>query len=464
MHIPLPPPPLTSIQDSVDREQLTRLLQVSPLVNGKYLHWDKVRHRQPPEGLSHDEWWLGIKLARNQLLKPLPLRDRNDANFFYGTPDPLLRMLHEIDQQASGTIQIAKEVTNQQTRDRYIISSLIEEAINSSQLEGASTTADVAKQMLRTGRRPVNRSEQMIVNNYAAMHLIRDFVDQPLTPQTIFNIHRVLTENTMDGPEQAGTLRTTEDDIQVVDETGTVLHVPPPADELPRRIRVMCDFANNRSTETFLHPVVRAIALHFWVGYDHPFVDGNGRTARALFYRSMLSQGYWLAEYLSVSRILKAAPSQYACSFLYTETDDNDLTYFLEYHLSVIRRAIDELRAFLDRKTREVRVVKEIVREAGDLNHRQLAVLGHALRHPGARYTIESHKNSHNVVYQTARTDLLRLAEMRLLTQWKSGRSYQFAAPRDLATRLESVASRRLAALGGSDTAASSAHRGRDSR
>lgn len=59
--------------------------------------------------------------------------------------------------------------------------------------------------------------------------------------------------------------------------------------------------------------------MHFMLSYDHPFVDGNGRTARILFYWSMLSQDYWLAEFLPISRLLKMAPSQYARSFIYTE-------------------------------------------------------------------------------------------------------------------------------------------------
>lgn len=96
-----------------------------------------------------------------------------------------------------------------------------------------------------------------------------------------------------------------------------------------------------------MHPVIIAIVLHSWLAYDHPFVDGNGRTARAPFYWSMLSQGFWLVEFLSISSILRKAPATSSRSFLHAETDENDLTYFILYHLKVIRRAIDELRAYM---------------------------------------------------------------------------------------------------------------------
>lgn len=437
MKIPLAPPGTESLLQRLDREKLEKLMRVPPLIRGRYEHWDKVRHLTPPDGLTSEEWWLGIRWARQPLQKPVPLLDKRGHPFVFGTPDPILRALHEIDQLASGRIEIRDEVTNPSTRDRYIISSLIEESITSSQLEGASTTAEVARNMLRTGRRPTDRSEQMIVNNFLAMEFVREHVQEPLSPDFVHELHRVLTADTLDEPTRAGRFREDDDRIQVEDEVGTVLHLPPSAAELPGRLERLCAFANDRPDGTFLHPVVRAVILHFQLGFDHPFVDGNGRTARALFYWSMLSQGYWLAEYLSISSILKNAPSQYARSFLHTETDANDLTYFLDYQLSVIRRSIDDLQTYLARKVEEIARVESLLKRSTELNHRQLALLGHALRHPGARYTIKSHQRSHRVVYDTARTDLLDLATKELVIQRRRGNTYEFVAPTDLPDRLQ---------------------------
>ena len=182
--------------------------------------------------------------------------------------------------------------------------------------------------------------------------------------------------------------------------------------------------------------MLKAIILHFWLAYDHPFIDGNGRTARALFYWSVLSQGFWLLELVSISRIIHKAPVKYARSFLYTETDENDLTYFILSQLTVIKRGIEELHTYLKRKIEEIQETEELLRSSVALNHRQLALLGHALRHPGMRYSIESHRVSHDVTYQTARTDLLDLAEKQLLSKTKRGKTFLFTAPQDLAERL----------------------------
>ncbi len=410
---------------------------VKATIDGRYRHFEKLRHIEPPEGLTLEQWWLGIKLARQQLWKTLPLTDTAGHPFKYAFPDEALAMGHQITQSASGNISIREEVVNPDTRERYIVSSLIEEAITSSQLEGAATTTPAAKELIRSGRKPRDDNERMILNNYRAIREIRDLVGQPLTPQVVFQIHRTMTEGTDEAQGAEGRLRRSDEYRIVAGAKGETLHEPPPADELPERLQIMCDFANDR--ESFVFPVLRAIILHFWLAYDHPFVDGNGRTARALFYWSMLSQGYWLTEYLSISSILKKAPARYARSYLYVETDENDLTYFVMFQLEIIVRAIKDLHAHLRKKASEVAKVDQLIRRNPEFNHRQLQLLGHALRHPGHQYTVKSHQTSHNVAYETARSDLMRLAEKQLLRKSKVRQKFIFVAPEDLNERLRAV-------------------------
>lgn len=408
-----------------------------------YLHWDDVLHRKAPADLTAHEWWAGIKLSRQSMFRETPLRDPQDVPFKYTLPDLVLAHLHRLDQVIGGQITISETVTNPALRDRYVVSSLIEEAITSSQLEGASTTGKVARDMIRTGRPPRDKSEQMILNNYRAMRRILQIAKEPLTPELVLDLHRIVTEETLDDPDAAGRLQSPDDErVKVWDESGhpVVLHSPPPAHMLPDRLVAMCAFANEADEDArFLHPVLRAIILHFWLAYDHPFEDGNGRTARALFYWCMLSRGYWLAEFLSISSIIRKGRAKYDRSFLYTETDDNDLTYFALTQLRVIARAVAELRSYLERKQQEVREAERLLRADSTLNHRQIAVVSRALRDPDARFTISSHRRSHNVVYQTARTDLLDLEARRLLTRAVRGNTYVFRAADGLSDRLSAA-------------------------
>lgn len=411
--------------------------------DGTYLHWDKLRHLAPPEGLSSEEWWWLVKANRRPMLRPLPLTDAEGRLFVYATPDRALQLLHHIDQRCSGEIAMPEVVTaDDQARSHYLVNSLMEEAIRSSQLEGATTSRHVAKELLRSGREPNDRSERMILNNFRAMEFMRD-IDDVLTPVIVLELHRILTDGTLDDPDAAGRLQTPEDErIAVRDRRdGQVIHAPPPADQLPDRLQAMCAFANEPlDAERFIHPVVRAILLHFWLAFDHPFEDGNGRTARAIFYWYMRTRGYWLVEYLSISRILADAPGQYATSFVLTETDDRDTTYFLLHQLGVMERAITELHAYLARKVKEVRDVEHLIRASSQgFNHRQLALLGHAMRAPGHGYTFHSHSASHKVTHETARNDILPLIERGLLERSRPGRSYVFTAAPGLAALLEGL-------------------------
>ena len=441
MKIPQQPPDFRELLVEMNPDQIRRLFSedIRPSPNGKYLHWDELRHRPLPDGLSHKEWWLGIKLARINMAHQLPLNDAEGESFTYSMPDPVLERVHRIDQLASGRIEISELVTNPSTRDRYVVNSLIEEAITSSQLEGASTSHRVAKEMIKSRRRPRDKSEQMILNNYYAMEFVREHQRDELTPALICELHRIVTDKTLDDPRDAGRLQEPgEARVKVWDRmrTGQILHEPPPAEQLPERLDALCKFANGETPDGFLHPVVRAIIVHFWLAYDHPFVDGNGRTARALFYWAMLRQGYWLASFLSISSILTKAYAKYPRSFLHVETDGRDTTYFIIYQLKVIMRAIEQLHQYLRRKMAEVKKVERLVKTSGQFNHRQVALIGHALRHPDAFYTVESHRSSHNVSTQTARTDLTKLADHGILARGMLGKAYYFFPPDDIVQTL----------------------------
>jgi Fic family protein len=442
MKMPQKPPPFAElIRKLTDVKGLDAVLDLArqQMASDHYLHWDKLRRLKAPEGITNEEWWLATKFQRNGALKPVPLLDKAGKPFRFCVPDLVQQELHLIDVGAGRSIGIPEPITNPQTRDRYLIRSLMEEAITSSQLEGAVTTREVAKEMIRTGRPPRDTSEQMILNNFMTMQRITGLKNEPLSPQMIFDVHKMVTDKTLDDPTAAGRLRRGEEKRVVGDDFGAVFHEPPPAAELEARLAALCDFANARTPAFFVHPALRAIILHFWLAYDHPFVDGNGRTARALFYWSMLRRGYWLFEFISISNILRKAPIKYGLSFLYTETDDNDLTYFIVAQAKVIRRAIEELHAYIDRKTAEVREMESQVRALELFNHRQVDLIRHALKHPFQQYSIASHQTSHNVVYQTARTDLLDLQKRGVLDWKKRGRQMVFVAPDDLAQRLRKL-------------------------
>lgn len=442
MHVEKPPD-VNDLLAGIKPEKLREIFGAANLESGlEYVHWDKLRHLETPDGLTHEEWWLGIKWSRRAMHRSIPLLDLDGIPFNYTTPDLVQRLLHYVDQRCGGEIAMSEVVTaDESARQHYLVNSLMEEAIRSSQLEGATTSRRAAKLLLRTGRAPKDRSERMILNNYQAMQFMREQMGDKLTPSAVLELQRILTDGTLDNPDAAGRLQTPDDErVAVFDrQNGLMIHKPPPAGELPARLQAMCDFVNQDDPEQFIHPVVRAVLLHFWLAYDHPFEDGNGRTARALFYWYMRTHGYWLTEYLSISSILRKAPSKYTRAFLLTETDSGDTTYFILYQLQVVCRAIDELHAYLRRKAKEIRDVETLLKSTNEFNHRQLALLSNAIRSPDTHYTYQSHLVSHGVTHETARNDLTRLADKGLLELRGKSRPHTFTSASDLPDRLRTL-------------------------
>jgi len=445
MKIPQKPPPIHEIVAELAKDDASKFAEVlgSDLdrrPKGAYLHWDALRHLPSPKGFTHRQWWLAVKLSRRNG-HTLPFAYAKQKAFIYSVPDQLFKLLHEIDRDASGRIEVAELVTSGQTRDRYLVNSLMEESITSSQLEGAATTHRVAKEMLRQGRKPRNHSEQMIYNNYAAMQFIRIHKHLPMTPELILQLQSIMTDLTLEDPSASGRWRNPEEDVRVVDERNhEVLYVPPPAEDVNELVVELCRFANGSNENPFIHPLIKAIAIHFMMGWIHPFVDGNGRTARALFYWSMAKSGYWLIEFTSISRVIKKAAAQYARAYLYTETDDNDLTYFIEHQLKVISDAIKALHDYLANKTKEIADTRSLIASSpklrGKLNHRQLAAMDHFLKHTDVVYRIQEHQNANQVTYETARTDLLTLVDLGLLEKHREGKAFVFQMPRKLREKL----------------------------
>jgi Fic family protein len=430
MAIVQPPPSQRSVLNAISdvRDQLPKILKpefqdLIKRANDEYLHWHDFRYKTTPSGISQEFAWAYLKLGRMSNQKLVPFKDKEDKPFSYWIPDTLLKALNEIDRLSGGTI-LTDKPGSLPPQEQYIISSLMEEAIASSQLEGAATTRKIAKEMLRTGRKPSNKSEQMIVNNWRTMLFIREHRTMKLTPEVIFEIHKRITEETLEYPEEAGVLRTS-DNIEVAYREKTV-HRPPKASTLQERMEALCNFANHDEEEHWIHPVIKAAMIHFWLAYDHPFTDGNGRTARALMYWYLLSRRYLLFEYLAISRYILKSPGQYVRAYLFTETDAGDLTYFLIYNLRVISLALRDLRIYLTRKQMEIARSNELLRKYKGLNARQKVLVYHAIRVPHDSYTIEAHKNYHSIVYETARNDLLQLVEKGFLRKEKEGKEFIF--------------------------------------
>ena len=324
----------------------------------------------------------------------------NGKRFKLGLTKEQYKKISKIDSLTSGIIASEVELPDEKQKARLIISGITEEAISSSQMEGASTSREVAKEMIRTQRKPRNNDEQMIFNNYIAMTRVEGWTKRKLSEEFLKEIHKVIAKETM-ASEECGEFRKDEDDIVINNPvTGKIYHRPKKINKMFLELNDLYEFANTDDEDNYMHPIVKGIILHFWIGYLHPFTDGNGRTARVIFYWYMIKKGYWLFRYIPISTVIKRSKTAYAKAYIETEQiDELDLGYFIQYILIKTLLSIDEFQTYLQRKGQKEENMREALKQFGFLNDRQVGMI-HTLKKYNVPIDIATHQRKYNLSYE----------------------------------------------------------------
>lgn len=387
-----------------------------------YLYWDKIKHKNLPKGIMREEFWAIIKIIRKLQSSKTTIKDENGKYFTWLKLPGLEQFLHQIDLNTGGNLPVFAKDIDERDKYKMISRGVMEEAIASSQLEGANTTREVAKELLREGRKPTTKSEQMIFNNYKAMKIIEEeYKNKELTIELMFELHKMITEDTISEKEQ-GRFRKDEEKIVVSDSFGKVYHIPPKTDFVEKEINAFLDFANDKNEESFLHPVIKAIMLHFWLAYLHPFTDGNGRLARLLFYWYLLKKNYWAFAYLPLSKAIKESPIQYGNAYVYSEQDDLDLTYFIDYNIRKIKIALESFIKYLEKESQKNKEMNKLSRSIYHFNRRQIQLLQYLCDNKKERTSATMHMNIYQISKVTAIKDLKKLKDLGFLLSQKKGR------------------------------------------
>ena len=381
-------------------------------INKEYDYWDKVKYKKPlPNGVTPEMLWSYVKASR--LKQSVMIWDKYGIKLC--VTSHIQRLCHEFD-MLFGSFWSSENDSQSAERKYYLASSLMEEAIYSSQMEGASTTRVVAKEMLRKNKSPQNKSQQMIVNNYNTIQYITQHRNDPLTEENLLHIHRLMTENTLDDPNNAGRFRT-NDKVVVADVVANeIVYTPPTYKEIPEFLDAISYMFNEDNPRVFLHPIIKGIVIHFMLAYMHPFVDGNGRTARALFYWYMLKENYWLTEYMSISRVIAKSKKSYEKTFRYSENDENDIGYFVAYNLRALKISFQQLSDYIQRKQKEKKAANAFM-ASGNVNQRQALILQQFAKDPDLVLTVKEVQTRFSVASMTARKDLSELVQQGYLQE-----------------------------------------------
>ena len=394
-----------------------------------YYYWDKIRYKKIPQGLSPIEFWYFVKQVRKYSSRKTIIKADSGDFFSWLRLQYTDEFLHKLDTQL-GTNELpllTKNTFSSEQRKKFLTKSIMEEAIASSQLEGAATTTPMAKQLLAEKRTPKDRSERMIVNNYKTMQALnQEYKQEKLSHEVLFELHRLITKDTLDQDKQ-GRYRKDTDDITVNDQMQYIYFVPPKEEFVAVQIERLIKFANDEDEKGFLYPIIKAIFLHFWIGYLHPFYDGNGRLARTIFYWYLLRKGYWALQYLPISLVIKEAPTQYGMAYIYSEQDDFDITYFYDFHMRKLMQALDNFKAYLERKVEENKNLHMLFQAKFSLNPRQIQALHYLLAQgEGSYVNPSSYEALCGISRTTAIADLKALERMQLVESKKVGKYVRY--------------------------------------
>ncbi|UDV01838.1 Fic family protein [Marinomonas profundi] len=399
---------------------------------GRYFHFDEIKHRLPKK-LDALLVWSLIKDARKSQRQTAFFDGSVVVPSLYLTPT-IHKAISETDRNTTtAALEWMCDKIGEQKHLDYLLNDLIEdEAISSSQLEGAATTTKVAKDMLKRARKPRSLDEKMILGNFNMMKFAWEHRSKNLSVEFIEELHQIGVEGIEDDKYRPGVIRTS-DDVVVESNDGEVVHTPPKAEFLSSRLDMLVRWVNqshhDAESSGYIHPLVKAITLHFRIGYEHPFHDGNGRVARALFYWYMFKNEFAAFRYIAISLLLKEAPVQYGKSYLYTDTDEMDLTYFVDYQCRIIIRAINRFKASYAETVQALDMFDKWLLDSGlyrQLSDKQKTVFQVAKNRKAVTFTINHVKENLGCSYNTAATVLNGLVELTLFEKVKDGREWVY--------------------------------------
>lgn len=258
-------------------------------------------------------------------------------------------------------------------------------------LEGNRLSFEEAQEVL-DGQEVVARQRdiQEVINYRNVLKFIGDIAAQiglgkryVLTVETIMETHRLTVEKII--PDEMVNKFRTRQVVLKNSLTGQVSYTPPPAAEVPYIVEDLINWVNTWETQE-IHPVVKAGIIHYELARIHPFVEGNGRTARAVATLIMFLEGYDIRKLFSLEEYFDNNPMDYYLTLqavsnqLVLDSHERDLTPWLDYFVEGVAIELNKAKERVRRISMDSRV-KDKLGEQLTLNERQMLIMEYLHRH-----------------------------------------------------------------------------------
>ena len=386
-------------------------------VENNYLSKEKLIYKGISSRENFNEYWNDIQSRRKDQAKVLPLLDKEKAPLWYNVTEETLNNIYEIEELGRDRIE---DIIPDEVKSDMFIESLIDEAFSSSWIEGAYSTRKRAHEMIKNELSPKNKSEKMILNNYEGLLFTLENIENELNEEYLVNLWKILTKETLEEDEITSGYR---DDQVYIHKGSEIVNEGPESKDVAKMMSSLYEYIDQYDIES---PIVKACVAHYYFVYVHPFIDGNGRTARALMNLFLIKSGYEFFKYFSISKILTEKRKQYYTAIENCEANDGDLTYFIDFYTKLL---LDTMKSI--RKTYLGHFGKQVVMDLFYdldiiLNERQEKIVTTLFKSDKKFIDTKEYTKKYKVVQETARKDLQELVDLGVLKKIKRGKKYIF--------------------------------------
>ena len=357
----------------------------------RYLPLEDIQRRLHSRGKDWEKIRKDFQRVRKSQAVLFPVESLKKM-FWYFEADCIRRKIDDIEQLG---LKLYERIhTSRSFQKEFEVNAVVEEAVTSAIYEVDNKTRAKGKQLIAEGRKPLTLDEHMIFNNYQAMLFIGKHHEQQVSLDTVLRIHEIVTRNTLSG-----------DDLNYSGKFRDLIE--------PALKEVIQLTTNNRR---YIHPLIRGILLHYFVAYIHPFFDGNGRSARTLFYYKAIRNRLNFVELLSISAYLKHG-GRYERSFQNAVEHQLDMTYFVDFSLDSLLGALK----IVEGKVNFLLKLRDCLKSR-KIHENQISLLQRMSLHKFRRITIEEFAVDISRSHELARLELKKLSESGFLNEEKEGR------------------------------------------
>jgi Fic family protein len=403
-----------------------------------YLSWDQFLAQRLPSETSPIETWDLLSMARRCFGIDLTIPDLEDNDYWYLRTHEITDLVTRLQCSCKADSALSRTLGAAPNR-RVLVKSRIDETIAAAQLDGLAISEEEAYDLLQLERTPKNSTEQLVANTLTAMDQLDDLVDRPFTLDLFRHLQELLLVN-VDTKE----LRLAKPRMGLLTFDYPAEKIARFADRQAEHIRA---YANHDTGDPYDHPILRALLIQDVFRFYRPLDALNSQVGRLVFRLYALKHDLPILGILPISRtkldweIGAIAPTSITTDaktfYAFEEHRATDLTGYFTLVTQMAAYTLQELIDNLARIEERDEALREMLQRDQYINHRQRSILGRALRNPGAEFRIAYHKTTHNIVYATARADLLQLVEKGYLEVHKRDRAMVFTPVAGLNELLE---------------------------